>query len=92
MRVATSQTVVLFGVLAKYIKTCHPERSRTFGLVSGNIANKSKSENCQENFRDLRGFILSFWHKVTFESCGRTSTLFVDPSLRRQAAWSPFFA
>ena len=37
--------------------------SRTFGFVSGNIANKSKSENCQDNFRDLRGFILSFWLK-----------------------------
>ena len=30
------------------------EASRTFGRVSGNIANPSKSENCQDNFRDLQ--------------------------------------
>ena len=30
------------------------EASRTFGRVSGNIANPSKSENCQDNFQDLQ--------------------------------------
>ena len=30
------------------------EANRTFGRVSGNIANPSKSENCQDNFRDLQ--------------------------------------
>ena len=30
------------------------EASRTFGRVSGNIANPSKSENCQGNFQDLQ--------------------------------------
>ena len=62
-------TVVLFGVRTKHIKACHPERSRTFGFVSGNIANKSKSENCQDNFRDLLGFIWSFWLKSNFLCC-----------------------
>ena len=67
--------------------------SRTFGFVSGNIANKSKSENCQDNFRDLLRFILSFWHKSNFLCrVGFKYNLFVDPSLRRQAACSPFFA
>ena len=50
------------GVRTVLSSACHPERSRTFGFVSGNIANKSKSENCQDNFRDLLRFILSFWH------------------------------
>ena len=30
------------------------EASRTFERESGNIANPSKSENCQGNFRDLQ--------------------------------------
>ena len=30
------------------------EANRTFGRESGNIANPSKSENCQDNFRDLQ--------------------------------------
>ena len=30
------------------------EANRTFGRESGNIANPSKSENCQGNFRDLQ--------------------------------------
>ena len=30
------------------------EANRTFGRGSGNIANPSKSENCQGNFRDLQ--------------------------------------
>ena len=30
------------------------EANRTFGRVSGNIANPSKSENCEGNFRDLQ--------------------------------------
>ena len=30
------------------------EANRTFGRVSGNIANPSKSENCQDNFQDLQ--------------------------------------
>ena len=55
---------------------CHPElsfnqklitkrsgvKSRTFGFMSGNIASPSKSENCQDNFRDLLRFILSLGH------------------------------
>ena len=67
--------------------------SRTFGFMSGNIANKSKSENCQYNFRDLLRSILSFWLKSNILCCvGFKYNLFVDPSLRRQAACSPFFA
>ena len=66
-------------------------RSRTFGVVSGNIANKSKSENCQDNFRDLLRFILSFWHKSNILCrVGFKYNLFVDPSVRRQATPSPF--
>ena len=30
------------------------EANRTFGRVSDNIANPSKSENCQDNFQDLQ--------------------------------------
>ena len=30
------------------------EANRTFGRVSGNIANPSKSEKCQDIFRDLQ--------------------------------------
>ena len=65
--------------------------SRTFGFVSGNIANKSKSENCQDNFRDLLRFILSFWLKSNILCrVGIKYNLFVDPSVRGQATPSPF--
>ena len=84
--------VRLLGVRAKHIKACHPERSRTFGRTSGNIASPSKSENCQDNFRDLLRSILSFWLKSNILCCvGFKYNLLVDPSLRRQAACSPFF-
>ena len=43
--------------------------SRTFGFVRGNIANKSKIENCQDNFRDLLRSILSFLHKSNILCC-----------------------
>ena len=33
--------------------------SRTFGFANDNIVSKSKSENCQDNFRDLLGFIFN---------------------------------
>ena len=45
---------------------------------------KSKSENCQDNFRDLLRFILSFWVKSNILCrVGFKYNLFVDPSLRR---------
>ena len=51
------------NILKRVILSEQRVASRTFGFVSGNIANKSKSENCQDNFRDLLRFILSFWLK-----------------------------
>ena len=51
------------NILKRVILSEQRVASRTFGFVSGNIANKSKSERRQDGFRDLRGFILSFWLK-----------------------------
>ena len=57
---------------------------RTFGWRSVNIATPRKSENCQDNFRDLLRSILSFWLKSNILCCvGFKYNLFVDPSLRR---------
>ena len=94
---ATCVSLVCSGFVQKPLKPVilseQRVASRTFGFVSGNIANKSKSENCQDNFRDLREFILSFWHKSNSLCCvGFKYNLFVDPSVRGQATPSPFFA
>ena len=65
--------------------------SRTFGFANDSIVSKSKSENCQDNFRDLLRFILSFWLKSNILWCvGFKYNLFVDPSVRGQATPSPF--
>ena len=80
------------NILKRVILSEQRVASRTFGRASDNIASSSKSENCQDNFRDLRGFILSFWLKSNILWCvGFKYTLFVDPSVRGQATPSPFF-
>ena len=79
------------NILKRVILSEQRVASRTFGRASGNIASSSKSENCQDNFRDLLRFILSFWHKSNILCCvGFKYNLFVDPSVRGQATPSPF--
>jgi hypothetical protein len=80
-------------------------RSRTFGRRSDNVAkstplryvasflrkHRSKRENCQDNFRDLVRFILSFGLKVTFYTQKGYIESFCRSLGRGQATSSPFF-
>ena len=58
---STTQEIQGFALsfLQRVILSEQRVASRTFGFANDNIVSKSKSENCQDNFRDLLRFIFN---------------------------------